>query len=90
MVTDPTITTVTIGDIDYYLLSDPFFLIEFTSQATGKVKRFNSNSTPSLGNSVTGNYFNRWFSLVWFYDMSYTLGEDLSNGKIYIGKPNCS
>ena len=72
-------TSVTMSEVG--LVTDPFFLMEFKSQYTKKIKRFNPSLVYGLqsGVDITERYF--WF----FLRITWALDDDPSLGYVKVG-----
>jgi len=79
----PTITSTVIVGVTYYVITYPYFLFKLESQQTGKVKYF--TRTISYPTGIGIDKHERYISLPFFYSVSSTQTEDLSQGKVRVG-----
>ena len=79
----PTIVSTVISGVTYYVISYPYFLFKLENQQTGKVKYFTREISYPTGTGIDKH--ERYISLPFFYSVSSTQTEDLSEGKVRVG-----
>jgi hypothetical protein len=80
----PTIVEVDVGGTKYYTITYPFFLFQLTSQATGKTKLFTREGF-YYATGVGVDKHERYIALNFYYSVSSTQTEDLTEGKVRVG-----
>tara|TARA_R100001594_G_scaffold2197_3_gene8878 strand:+ start:3098 stop:3661 length:564 start_codon:yes stop_codon:yes gene_type:complete len=81
----PVIDSAIISGTTYYYITFPYFLFKLESTETGKIKYYCKTHAPSYGVGTGVDKHKRWISFLFFYSVSTTLTEDLSESKLIVG-----
>jgi len=79
----PTIISVVISGVTYYVISYPYFLFKLESQQTGKIKYFTRTGSYATGTGVDKH--ERYIAFNFSYSVASENVEDLSQSKLRVG-----